>query len=188
MYLFDEIPHVCDTLSLETKQHRCCCWLNQTDTRQSSSSTTVTWWIDCHGNWSVFLSLERMHRQRAVLRRWVQLNIWNNLFVLAVLFQKVPFVAGQNVACHLHHKGKYGHAPYSYSPLTIDVTPALLSEFTKHYSLLSGLKSSSFTKLLSPHVVFTVKLWGGTQLIKEGTTHDWLWKEGLFVFDHFLFY
>lgn len=62
---------------------------------------------DCHGDWSAFLSLERMHMQRAVRHRWAQFNITNNAFVLRVLLQMIPFVAGQNN--HLHHKWEYSH-------------------------------------------------------------------------------
>ncbi len=112
----------------------------------------ATWGSDRHGDWSVFLSLERLLRQRAVWHRWAQFNISNNLSVLSVLLQKVPFVAGQNVVHHLHHKRGYSRATHSYSLLTIDVAPVLLSLFTKRYLKLRRLKTNRFIKLL-----FTLK-------------------------------
>lgn len=73
---------------------------------------------DCHGDWTAFLSLERTH----MWHRRAQLNITaclcNSVFVLSVLLQMSPFVAGQN--SHLHHKGEHRHTPYTFSLFTIE--------------------------------------------------------------------
>lgn len=64
----------------------------------------VAWGSGCHGDCSIYLSLERLHWHGAVWHRWAQFNISNNLFFI----QKGPFVTGLN----FHYKREYSHSHY----------------------------------------------------------------------------